>query len=112
MEDMQRYGGTPAVLKYLLDNGRIHGDCMTCTGKTMAENLENVKVLGEYALFPLPLPAAVTIVIPLAVLLLFSCFSLAVSCSCCCCSLALAVPLAVPVVCGRTGTSSGFICYY
>ena len=51
MEDMQRYGGTPAVLKYLLDNGRIHGDCMTCTGKTMAENLKNIKVLGDFALF-------------------------------------------------------------
>jgi len=40
MEDMHRIGGTPAVLKYLLQNGLIDGDCMTCTGKTLAQNLE------------------------------------------------------------------------
>lgn len=39
MEDLHRIGGTPAVLKYLLDQGYLHGHCMTVTGRTMAENL-------------------------------------------------------------------------
>lgn len=47
MEDLQGYGGTPAVLKYMLEKGMIHGDCMTVTGKTMAENLANVKAIAE-----------------------------------------------------------------
>ncbi len=47
MEDVHRVGGIPAVLKYLLDNGLIHGDCLTVTGKTIAENLSEVKGLSE-----------------------------------------------------------------
>lgn len=43
MEDIQKYGGIPAVLRYLYDKGMIHGDCMTVTGKTMRENLADVK---------------------------------------------------------------------
>jgi dihydroxy-acid dehydratase len=43
MEDMHSIGGTPAVMKYLLDKGFLHGDCLTVTGKTLAENLANVK---------------------------------------------------------------------
>lgn len=43
MEDLQGIGGTPAVMRYLLDNGFIHGDCLTVTGKTVKQNLENVK---------------------------------------------------------------------
>lgn len=39
MADLQEIGGTPAVLKYLLEQGMINGDCMTVTGKTLAENL-------------------------------------------------------------------------
>lgn len=39
MEDLHVVGGTPAVLKYMLEQGYLHGDCMTVTGKTMAENL-------------------------------------------------------------------------
>ncbi len=39
MEDLQEQGGIPAVLKFMLENGMLHGDCMTVTGKTMAENL-------------------------------------------------------------------------
>ena len=39
MYDLHRVGGTPAVLKALLDAGFLHGDCMTVTGKTLAENL-------------------------------------------------------------------------
>jgi dihydroxy-acid dehydratase len=39
MTDIDRVGGVPVVLKMLLDAGLLHGDVMTCTGKTMAENL-------------------------------------------------------------------------
>ncbi|MFB0947439.1 MAG: dihydroxy-acid dehydratase [Spirosomataceae bacterium] len=42
MEDILELGGVPAVIKYLLSVGMIHGDCITCTGKTIAENLEDV----------------------------------------------------------------------
>jgi len=40
--DFQRVGGVPAFMKYLLRLGFLHGDCLTCTGKTLAENLEVV----------------------------------------------------------------------
>jgi dihydroxy-acid dehydratase len=40
MADLQSVGGTPAVMKMLLKAGLLHGDCMTVTGKTLAENLE------------------------------------------------------------------------
>jgi len=39
MEDLHNVGGTPAVMKYMLENGMLHGDCLTVTGKTIAENL-------------------------------------------------------------------------
>ena len=39
MEDLHQYGGVPAVMKYLLSKGLLHGDCITVTGKTVAENL-------------------------------------------------------------------------
>jgi dihydroxy-acid dehydratase len=44
MVDLDRIGGVPVVLRALLDAGLIHGDCMTVTGRTMAENLEGVTV--------------------------------------------------------------------
>ncbi len=47
MEDIHRVGGIPAVLKYLLKKGFIHGDCLTVTGKTMEENLKDVPDLEE-----------------------------------------------------------------
>ena len=47
MEDVHRVGGVPAVLKFMLDNGMLHGDCMTVTGKTIAENLKDVPGLKE-----------------------------------------------------------------
>ena len=47
MEDVHRVGGIPAVLKYLLDHNLLHGDCLTVTGKTLAENLSAVKGLSE-----------------------------------------------------------------
>ena len=39
MEDLHQYGGVPAVMKYLWKNGLLHGECLTVTGKTVAENL-------------------------------------------------------------------------
>ncbi len=47
MEDVHTIGGTPAVMKFMLENGWLHGDCMTVTGKTIAENLANVPLLDE-----------------------------------------------------------------
>jgi len=44
-EDLHSVGGTPALMKYLLDRGYLHGDCMTVTGKTLAENLADVPPL-------------------------------------------------------------------
>ena len=47
MKDLHQVGGVPAVLKYMLKQGMLHGDCMTVTGKTLAENLANVPSLKE-----------------------------------------------------------------
>jgi dihydroxy-acid dehydratase len=47
MEDVHAVGGIPAVLKYLLKKGILHGDCLTVTGKTLAENLIDVDDLKE-----------------------------------------------------------------
>jgi len=47
MEDLHNVGGIPAVMKYLLTEGLINGDCMTVTGKTVAENLADVPGLSE-----------------------------------------------------------------
>lgn len=45
MEDLHMVGGVPAVMKYMLQKGMLHGDCLTVTGKTVAENLENIEDL-------------------------------------------------------------------
>ena len=55
MEDIQKYGGTPAVMRYLLDKKMVNGNCMTCTGKTLAENLKDTK----------PIPIDNPIVLPI-----------------------------------------------
>lgn len=47
MEDLHSVGGIPGVLKYMLDNNMLHKDCLTVTGKTIAENLKNVPNLIE-----------------------------------------------------------------
>lgn len=47
MEDLQAVGGTPAVMKLLLEAGLLHGDCLTVTGATLAENLEQCPALSE-----------------------------------------------------------------
>ena len=46
MEDVHRIGGVPAVMKYMVEHGMLHGDCLTVTGKTIAENLETVQPLN------------------------------------------------------------------
>lgn len=62
MEDVHRVGGIPAVLKYLLKNGLLHGDCLTVTGKTLAENLKDVPDLeeGQDVIRPLDKPIKAT----------------------------------------------------
>ena len=47
MEDVHRVGGIPAVIKFMLDNNMLHGDCITVTGKTLAENMADVPSLKE-----------------------------------------------------------------
>lgn len=47
MEDLHHVGGIPAVLKYMLQEGLLHGDCRTVTGKTLAQNLENLPGLSN-----------------------------------------------------------------
>jgi dihydroxy-acid dehydratase len=60
MEDVHGVGGTPAVMKYLLEKGYLYGDCMTVTGKTLAENLAEVKPLSfeadQTVIFPTEKP--------------------------------------------------------
>lgn len=63
MEDLHKIGGVPAVMKYLLKKGFLHGDCLTVTGKTIAENLENVPDLdfdAQKIILPLETPIKVT----------------------------------------------------
>jgi dihydroxy-acid dehydratase len=58
MEDLHNVGGTPAVMKYLLAEGLLNGDCMTVTGKTVAENLAELPGLkkGQDVFMPLDKP--------------------------------------------------------
>ena len=58
MEDVHRVGGIPAVMKYLLSKGLLHGDCLTVTGKTIAENLAEVEHLqkGQDVIMPTETP--------------------------------------------------------
>ena len=58
MEDLYQVGGVPAVMKYLWQNDLIHGDCLTITGKTVAENLAEVPDLtdGQTIIRPLDQP--------------------------------------------------------
>jgi dihydroxy-acid dehydratase len=58
MEDLHNVGGTPAVMKMLLENGMIDGSCMTVTGKTVAQNLAGVPGLadGQEVIRPLSNP--------------------------------------------------------
>ena len=58
MEDLHLVGGTPAVMKYLLEKGLLNGDCVTVTGKTVAENLKDLPGLkdGQEVFMPLEKP--------------------------------------------------------
>ena len=58
MEDLHTIGGTPAVLKYLLEKGLIDGSCMTVTGKTIEQNLKNLPGLkaGQKIVHPIETP--------------------------------------------------------
>lgn len=58
MEDLHRVGGTPAVMKFMLENGMLHGDCLTITGKTIKENLSELPELssGQDVIKPINAP--------------------------------------------------------
>ncbi|HEX5104735.1 MAG TPA: dihydroxy-acid dehydratase [Pirellulaceae bacterium] len=58
MEDLHHVGGTPAVMKYLLEKGLLDGSCLTVTGKTIAQNLVEAKGLadGQRVIHPLEQP--------------------------------------------------------
>ncbi|MGA1385886.1 MAG: dihydroxy-acid dehydratase [Flavobacteriaceae bacterium] len=58
MEDLHAVGGVPAVMKFMLENNMLHGDCMTVTGKTIAENLAELSPLtpGQKVIYPLDQP--------------------------------------------------------
>lgn len=59
MQELHAHGGVPAVMKYLLSKGLLHGDCLTVTGKTVAENLAGVPGLDfetQKIIYPLEQP--------------------------------------------------------
>ncbi len=62
MEDVHKIGGTPAVMKYLLEKGLLNGDCLTATGKTVADNLADLPGLtdGQQVIRPLENPIKAT----------------------------------------------------
>jgi dihydroxy-acid dehydratase len=63
MEDLHKVGGVPSVMKYLLSKGLLHGDCLTVTGKTVAENLKDVPNLNfdeQKIVMPLETPLKAT----------------------------------------------------
>jgi len=56
-KDMYEAGGVQAVMKTLLDGGFLHGDCLTVTGKTVAENLKDIRLMeGQDVIFPYTKP--------------------------------------------------------
>jgi dihydroxy-acid dehydratase len=63
MEDLHKVGGVPMVMKYLLKKGLIHGGCLTVTGKTVAENLEQVVDINfetQKIIYPIEQPLKAT----------------------------------------------------
>jgi dihydroxy-acid dehydratase len=63
MQELHAHGGVPAVMKYLLDKGLLHGDCLTVTGKTVAENLKNTAPVNfetQKIIYPLEQPLKAT----------------------------------------------------
>ncbi len=63
MQDLHQYGGVPAVMKYLLSKGLLHGDCLTVTGKTVSENAEGFPDLDfekQKIILPIETPVKAT----------------------------------------------------
>jgi len=63
MQDLHVHGGVPAVMKYLLEKGLLHGDCLTVTGKTLAENLADIPAINfetQKIIYPLEQPLKAT----------------------------------------------------
>jgi len=63
MQDLHEHGGIPAVMKYLLEQGLLHGDCLTVTGKTLAENLKDIPAIDfkkQDIIYPLEKPIKAT----------------------------------------------------
>jgi dihydroxy-acid dehydratase len=63
MQELHQHGGVPSVMKYILNKGLLHGDCMTVTGKTIAENLKNTKAIDfntQKIIYPLETPLKAT----------------------------------------------------
>lgn len=63
MQELHAHGGVPAVMKYLLNKGLLHGDCLTVTGKTLAENLAAIEPINfetQDILYPLERPLKAT----------------------------------------------------
>ncbi len=63
MQQLHAHGGVPAVMKYLLNKGLLHGDCITVTGKTIAENLKDITPINfetQKIIYPLEQPLKAT----------------------------------------------------
>jgi dihydroxy-acid dehydratase len=63
MQELHAHGGVPAVMKYLLQKGLLHGDCLTVTGNTVAENLKNIEPVNfetQKIIYPLENPLKAT----------------------------------------------------
>jgi len=63
MQDLHDHGGIPAVMKYLLEKGLLHGDCLTVTGQTLAENLKDIPAIDfkkQDIIYPLEKPIKAT----------------------------------------------------
>ncbi len=63
MQNLHEMGGIPRVLKYLLEEGKLHGDCLTVTGKTLAENIQDLPSLdftSQKIIYPLNQPLKAT----------------------------------------------------
>ncbi len=63
MQELHAHGGVPSVMKYLLEKGLLHGDCLTVTGKTVAENVQDIKSLdfdAQKIIYPLEQPLKAT----------------------------------------------------
>ncbi len=63
MQELHSHGGVPAVMKYLLQKGLIDGNCLTVTGKTIAENVENIEPINfekQKIIYPIEQPIKAT----------------------------------------------------